>query len=338
MFRYEQSGRAAYESMSRGDLIEELCRRDIAPDAKAIADASTLAAKVATLEGRLLTLAATQDETVRMFEHAPAAYCTHDRNGTIHTANAAARALFCASVLDGQSLFELVTTVEPRTLEEHIRRTVDEGRRFTMELAVSIRARGRVTLRFTSALLDDTRRAKWMCGTILEDVTRVKADETRLHALLRLHDALACAPDENAALDTIAASCVPFLGDACIIELRTDDASTLQRVRTKVTEEAAELKHHVESDASDAVWRRQTSRAIETHTPVFEPSYPPFDTANGPNALIGAPLVAHGRALGVLAVISAVSNLPYTLRHVETAMWVADRAALALSNLRRSRR
>lgn len=71
MVAYERRRRATYESMARGDLIEELCRPDAEPDARASAEASALAATVVKLKDRLVSVTTTCSETAKLFERAP---------------------------------------------------------------------------------------------------------------------------------------------------------------------------------------------------------------------------------------------------------------------------
>lgn len=154
---------------------------------------------------------------IMLYEHAHSIFDLRRRfdlgdRKTLHAANAAAAVLFCVTrfSLSGMSLFEVVEASEPRSLREHVERTIDEGKRISTEIAATIRGRGHVILRLTSAILDETRTSPGTCGTILDDVTWTKAEHANLQHLLRVHDALASPPDESVALDAIAQSCVPF--------------------------------------------------------------------------------------------------------------------------------
>jgi signal transduction histidine kinase/CheY-like chemotaxis protein len=186
---------------------------------------------------------------------------------------------------------------------------------------------------------------------LLEAERLARAGAERAHQRLTLlaeaGSVLAQALEEARALDAIAGLLVPTLADACRIDL-LDDSGRLQR---KITfhvdpERRRALEDFVaRSVASPEVpgtfpWVIRTGQTYVAHfpspedVPFKDPGARQFARLVGLRAAVSLPLVARGQTIGALAVMQAESGRDFADDDVALVRELAQRAALALDNVR----
>jgi PAS domain S-box-containing protein len=185
-------------------------------------------------------------------------------------------------------------------------------------------------------------------GTALDVTEQVSAAEaTRF--LAQSSEALGSSLDYHTTLRAVAKQVVPHLADWCAVDLLAEDG-TLERVSVAhVDARKVRLAHELmERYPIDLDEPRGVALVLRTGKPDLVPRITSEMLAavtKGPEhfsimqelgltSYIGVPLIARGRTLGVLSFVSAESGRVYGRAHVEQAVGLAARAALAVDNAR----
>lgn len=330
--------------MSRGELIDELCRRD-----KNNPEPSHLLHQLQVHQVELETqnqqLAQTQTDIEHararyadLFDHAPVAYCVFDRGGVIREVNATAATLLRASRsgLVGVPFTRVVEIAEPQTFLDHLGRCLGEELRVSTDVTMRVRGRGEIVVQMVSTPVIQKASRVETCRTMLNDVTRIKRSEGLFRFLADVNEALVSTPlDLESRLSAVVGVCLPTLGDACFIDLcapDSDSSSLVKRVRVAPPNIAAQL----DRAAEDPGWCKYRTQLLTTLTPVFEPTsasalgaYQAHIDACG---LLLLPLAMRGKTLGLLGLMMTQSKRTYSLQDFELAQDFARRAAAALDN------
>ena len=339
------SSRALYESMSRGELIDELCKRDrTSPDPSRLLE--ELQVHQVELEMQNRQLAETQHELEEsrsryadLFDLAPVAYCLFDRNGVVRDVNVAAATLLRTNraSLIGLPFTRVVEIAERQTFLDHIARCLTEEIRASTDIAMRVRGRGDVVVQLVSTPVIGTTSRIDVCRTMLVDVTRIKRAEGVFRFLAEVNEAFAAAMGQGleATLSTIVRVCVPVLADVCFVDLCDPDApAPLDARRVAVAPSGA--SEQLERAAVDPAWSKYRAQLLETLTPVFEPTSASalgvYRSQIDASALLLLPLVARGRTLGLLGALMTSSRRSYTLQDFELGQDLAPRAAIAIDN------
>ncbi len=339
------SRRVEYESMTRGELIDALCVRDRTPaleDGRGILDLRAERTEHER-ENRALreerrTLQDSSAHYGDLFERAPLAYCVIDSRGVFVDANAATSALLCTNraALLGAPLSRVLRIAEKHRFGDHIARCLEEETRVTTELDVVVRGRGEMTLQIVSSPIAELGRRASACRTVLGDVTMLKRSERALGFLAELSEDLSASLGLDEALDAITSALVPHLADACFVDLLERDVTSLRRVAVAAADEL-DVESALRRQIFDSAWRAYEEQLLCTRTPVFEPSSAAAFGAAFEARLVGrglllVPLVARGRAIGVLGALMIESGRTFTLHDFELARNIGRRVALALDN------
>ncbi|MDI3380483.1 ATP-binding protein [Xenophilus aerolatus] len=174
-----------------------------------------------------------------------------------------------------------------------------------------------------------------------------QAAEQRLARLVRASAALSQSLEEESTLAAIAQVIVPDVGDLCRIDL-LDEHGVLQRKLTHHFDpaRAAAIAHMVTmrqapSDAPGSFpWAIATGQTFlrnidDSDLPgALDPQLREFVRALGITAGCIVPLVARGRTIGAMAVLQAESGRRFSADDGTLIQEVAQRAALALDNVR----
>jgi PAS domain S-box-containing protein len=160
--------------------------------------------------------------------------------------------------------------------------------------------------------------------------------------------ALAASTDYDEALDTLGRSCVPFLADICLIDVA--EANQVRRraavhhipAQQDLVDEL-ELRYPPDPDGNHPVVRALRAGATD-FSPVMSDEFLRATTRDEIHyrivkelnfqSYICVPLVARGRILGALTLISCSPDRRFTQADVEVAQEVAWRASLMLDNAR----
>jgi PAS domain S-box-containing protein len=167
---------------------------------------------------------------------------------------------------------------------------------------------------------------------ILRDASEQKAGDDRLRFLAEASTVLGASLDYDATLKSLARLVVPQLADCCLVDVADVGDGTLRRVATA----------HA-SPAQDAAMRTSDTAALDPMLQrVFETKGSLIVAGKklaacadlGLLSCMVVPLVAHGRAIGVITFASVESGRRYGPTDLPLAEDVAHRAALAIDNAR----
>jgi hypothetical protein len=184
---------------------------------------------------------------------------------------------------------------------------------------------------------------------VIEDITERKRVEEAQRFLVEAGMALSSSLDHRATLASVARLAVPYLADWCVVDvLKEDDSLDRVAVAHQDPEKVAwayELQERYPPDVDSSYG---VGRALRTGRPelVAEISKPLLEEAArdaehreilqnlGIESYLIVPLVARGRTLGAITLVSAESGWRYGPADLELAEELARRAALAVDNAR----
>ncbi|HEY9806773.1 MAG TPA: GAF domain-containing protein, partial [Candidatus Obscuribacterales bacterium] len=213
-----------------------------------------------------------------------------------------------------------------------------------------VHSNGRVIklLEYAAPLFDEQGKVRGCVGAFL-DITERKQAEDAQRFLAEASTLLATSLDYQTTLENLAQLMVPYLADWCVVDVVGED-QTLRRVAIahsdpQKVEWAAEIHRRYPSDLNAP---RGAANVIRTGQAEFYPSIDDdllVEVAQdaehlamlryvGFSSVMMVPLVARGRTLGVISVISAESGRRYTLADLNFVKDLAYRAALATDNAR----
>jgi PAS domain S-box-containing protein len=178
--------------------------------------------------------------------------------------------------------------------------------------------------------------------------TALRASETRFRFLAESGGALAASLDPDATLRTVARLAVPALADICVIHLAADgDLRLVAAAHADPAKEALLLElgrayRPTANPRSRILQVARTGVAQLFPDTAEEPSRSAFAhegltrliQAMAPQSWLVVPLVARGRTLGTVSLLTAESGRRYDADDLAQAEELARRAALALDNAR----
>ncbi len=188
----------------------------------------------------------------------------------------------------------------------------------------------------------------WLFTVVLRDVTERKREETEREFLLDVGALLASGLDYEEILDDVAHLAVGRLGDCCIVDTLEEDDRP-HRVRVAVLDpQQQSLAEALQRLELDPRLPRITTTALESRRPILvEEVGPEFARSVTqsethlrllmglrPASLMVLPLIAHGRLLGAIALLSSDPGRRYGSRDLRFGQELAARAALAMDNAR----
>ncbi len=176
-----------------------------------------------------------------------------------------------------------------------------------------------------------------------------EATQRRLAFLGEVSTLLASSLDYEQTLASLARLAVPMLADLCVIDVRAADG-TIQRVAAVHADPGKQALAAVlqERFAPDPDGPHPVAEALRTGRPLFAPEVtePVLDAiavdpehrrlarALAYTSYVVVPLVARGRTLGAISLVSGESGRRYTAADLALAEELARRAALAVDNAR----
>jgi PAS domain S-box-containing protein len=188
---------------------------------------------------------------------------------------------------------------------------------------------------------------RWIFTVMLRDITAPRRVEEGRRLLAEAGAVLAGSLEhEEETLTRVAELSVQFLADCCMVDVVGDDAR-LRRLAVAHTDPA---KRDLATDLSRVeLDRRRPSpafRAMETQRSVLLPDVPPDFVASiaqdedhqrmlqalGPRSAMVVPLVARGRALGVMVFVRSTTRRRYDPKDLGIADDLARHAAFAVDN------
>ncbi len=253
---------------------------------------------------------------------------------------------YTSEELCGKELHEIVAH-DREDVNANIERTLREGWRFIRERNYR-RKDGSVIVVEIAASAINYGGKQVICAAI-RDITERKRTEEEQRFLAEASEVLSSSLDYRATLESVAHLAVPTLADWCVVDILTEDGS-LERLAvahsdSKKVAQAYELQERYPPDP-DAP--RGVPNVLRTGEPEMMTEIPEelLDAAAvdaehreiirelGLKSYMVVPLVARGRTLGAISLVTAESGRRYREADLRMAEDLARRAALAVDNAR----
>ncbi|HEY0096492.1 MAG TPA: ATP-binding protein, partial [Archangium sp.] len=184
-------------------------------------------------------------------------------------------------------------------------------------------------------------------GIIVQDVGERKKVEERLRFLVEATGWLSASLDLNTTLESTARLVAEHMGDYCLLDVLSEDGQHLVRMaaeaRDPALHEHMQRLMHFPPAPGSPLWGVLETRQPQLQTHLSEEAldqsavnaeHRALMTRVRPHSIIVAPLVARGRSLGVLSVLSHTPERHYTEQDMTFVEELAGRAALAVDNAR----
>src|SRR5215203_4609867 len=186
-------------------------------------------------------------------------------------------------------------------------------------------------------------------STIARDITERKRTEEAQRFLAEAGETLSSSLNYRATLSSVANLAVPYLADWCLIDVLEEDGSLDRLALTHQDPEKIKLAHELERRyPPDPDAPRGVAQVLRTSRSELVPEIPEplIDEAArdlehreilrklGLKSYMSVPLVARGRTLGAISLVSAESGRRYGPADLKLAEELARRAALAVDNAR----
>ena len=178
--------------------------------------------------------------------------------------------------------------------------------------------------------------------------TSAESSERRAAFLAEVSNALDASLDYRATLARVARLAVPFLADACIVDIAEEEGG-VTRLEVALADPAKHgVAAHLKSAAPGPRSTSPEARALRSGESIIMPEVKAADVEAmaqdpahrqalgelGPRSLMVAPITARGRNLGALTFVAAESDRRFGRSDLGLAEDVARRAALAVENAR----
>jgi PAS domain S-box-containing protein len=165
--------------------------------------------------------------------------------------------------------------------------------------------------------------------SVIRDITARKRAEAAQRFLAEASALLAASLDYETTLASVARLAVPFLADACTVDVVEDDGAA-HPLAVAVTDPAGAALSGKLGDLPQQVLRSGTALLAMAS----EPMAPPVLRESAFRAVLLVPLVFRQRTFGVISFAAAESRRDYGTADVELAEELAHRCALAIENAR----
>jgi PAS domain S-box-containing protein len=183
---------------------------------------------------------------------------------------------------------------------------------------------------------------------IFRDVTAARRAQERIELLTEAGEALAASLDYDRTLERVAQLAVPRLADWCVVDVREEEGQLRRIAVAHVDPAKTQLERELqERYPPDLAAGQGIARVLRTGAPdsgqidramleaaARDEEHLRFLQELGPTAYLCVPLVARGRTLGAITLVSAETRPRYTDADVTLAEELARRAALAVDNAR----
>jgi signal transduction histidine kinase/PAS domain-containing protein len=246
-----------------------------------------------------------------------------------------------ARELIGKDVWEVFPNIRGTTFEREMRRCAEERRPVTFEAFYA--DRGEWVLMFCYPLPDGGIAAQW------KNISAIKRAEESARYLARATETLSASLDYETTLKELAQIVVPEFADWCAVDIVADDGKVKQLAVAHANPDkirwAYELNKQYPPDptAPTGIYNVLRTGNPELYTEIPEEmleagardeEHLRIIREIGITSAIVVPLIAHGRTLGALTLVSSESGRRYGSADLDFAMELARRAALAVDNAR----
>src|SRR5581483_12012816 len=217
----------AWESMSKEELVLALRARDEGSGGieQLLHDLrlhqAELEMEIQELRSSRQLLEESRARFASLYDFAPLAFCTVDRQGRVLEANLTAAALVGVDrgSLIGRPLSQLLAPEDRPVLERHFEQCISSKGRVTTEVCLTLRSMGRVPFQVVStATVDDGDRVTG-CKTALTDISALKCSEERLTLLATASALLSASFDVHDTIARVLQGLTPRFADVCFADV-----------------------------------------------------------------------------------------------------------------------
>lgn len=275
-----------------------------------------------------------------LYDFAPIAYCTLEKDGRIREANLSATGYFGVdrSALVGKPISALVAVDDRPALRNHLRRCVQDKVRVTGELRMLVPGLGPTAFQVVSTPMIDVGGAVSGCKTAITDVSQLKRSEQRLQLLADASLTLSRSFDVAQNLAEVVQSLVPFAADLCFADLFTEDGRA-ERVAVAVADpakstvaEALRRPPIPRSALTEPLLMTEGASGALTHAVGQGSDTQAIIDACGAQSVMLVPLASRKSPLGLLGFVSSSPARLYSAADLSFARDLAARAAMAADN------
>ena len=275
-----------------------------------------------------------------LYDYAPIAYCTLEKDGRIIEANLSATAYFGhdRTALIGRPLSTLVVPDDRLALRNHLRRCAQDKARVTTEVRMLLTDLGATSFQLVSTPIVAEGGVVTGCKTAITDVSQLKRTEERLHLLATASLTLARSFDLEKNLTEVVKSLVPAAADLCFADVYAESGEV-----TRVAVAAADPSRQAVAEAlrrpptprttlTDPLLVSDDPAAVLSHAIGDSSEREAIINACGARSVMLVPMGSKGRVIGLLGLITADSARRYTSADLAFARDLGARGAMAIEN------
>jgi PAS domain S-box-containing protein len=173
------------------------------------------------LDQRLGVLIQARSRYERLYDYSAVAACTLDREGRILQCNLTLSSFIGShrGQLIGRSLTPMIVPEDAAAFTRHLHTCIDEKRRMTSEVRLSLFHFGTVPFQVVSTPLGQEGDTISACNTSFIDMSMLKRSEERLGLLAGTSGLVSTSQDLSARLAELVRGLVPTMADLCIVEV-----------------------------------------------------------------------------------------------------------------------
>jgi PAS domain S-box-containing protein len=244
------------------------------------------------------------------------------------------------------TLYDIVAA-DRKSIDTNIQRSLEQTRWFIGERKYRRKDGSLVDVEVSSSII--LRNGRETLCIVAHDVTERKKNEEMQRFLAEAGASLSSSLDYRTTLGKMARLAVPYLADWCVVDILEEDGSLDRLAMTHQDQEkvtlARELEERYPPDPDALRGVAQVLRTGQSELVSEIPESLVEETARdvehheilrrlGLKSYMIVPLVARGRTLGAISLVSAESGQRYGPAELELAEELARRAALAVDNAR----
>src|SRR5215216_5124205 len=248
--------------------------------------------------------------------------------------------------LSSLTLYDIVAA-DRKSIDLNIRRTMEQRRRFIGERKYRRKDGSLVDVEVSASII--LRNGKETLCVVAHNVTERKKNEEMQRFLAEAGASLSSSLDYRTTLAKMARLAVPYLADWCVVDILEEDGSLDRLAVTHQDQEKVALARELEEryppdpDAPRGVAQvlRTGQSELVSEIPESLVEEAARDAEHheilqrlGLKSYMIVPLIARGRTLGTISLVSAESGQRYGPAELELAEELARRAALAVDNAR----
>jgi PAS domain S-box-containing protein len=247
--------------------------------------------------------------------------------------------------LRSMTLYDIVAA-DRKSIDMNIQRSLEQRRRFVGERKYRRKDGLLVDVEVSASIIRNG--SETLC-IVAHDVTERKRTEEMHRFLADAGTTFSSSLDYRTTLASVARLAVPYLADWCVVDILEEDGSLDRLAVAHQDPEKVALVHELQKRyPPDPDAPRGVAQVLRTGKPELVPEIPEslveeaaHDAEHreilqglGLKSYMIVPLVARGRTLGAISLVSAESGQRYGPAKLELAEELARRAALAVDNAR----